>query len=77
MVHSPWIIIGEFNVVCFVDDHLSKQHPTPQSMDDFNSLVAYDEIFEMAYKGMWYTWENRQLGDDLVLSKIDWDFSND
>lgn len=70
-ISGSWILIGDFNAIWFMDERLGKQPPSLQGLEDFNNLIADSQILEMAYKGPWFAWENHQLGNDLVLSKID------
>lgn len=74
---KAWIALGDFNAVRRTGERVGKQIPTQRSMDDFNRAILEANLLEIDYKGTWFTWDNRQMGNDLVLSKIDRFFYND
>lgn len=74
---KAWIVLGYFNVVRRSRERVGKQPPSSSSMEDFNNCVMEANLFEMSYKGSWFIWDNRQIGDDPILSKIDRAFCND
>lgn len=74
--NTPWAIAGDFNAVRTGSERLGNS-PSQSSMDDFNNMLLITGLIEFHYKGLFYTWDNRQLGEGLVMSKIDRCFSNE
>lgn len=70
-IYSPQLLLGDFNALRLVDERRGKVPPTQKSMEDFNRMVIKADLTEMSYIGLWFTWDHRQLGKDLILSKID------
>lgn len=54
-ISCPWLLMGDFNAIPFQDERLGKQVPSPKRLDNFNCLIVDVDIFEMAYKGPWFT----------------------
>lgn len=50
--------------------------PSRKGMADFNSMIVDVGLFEMEYKGPGFAWDNKKLGSNLVLSKINRGFCN-
>lgn len=67
----------DFNAVKFIDERKQKALPSQSSMDDFNNMVSRVNLIEFSYKGSWFLWDNHQLGNDFILSKIDGGFCNE
>lgn len=70
-MHSAWIALGDFNAIRVHDERHCKMDPSILDMDGFNECIADSNLIEADYKGAWFTWDNHQLGNNLILSKID------
>lgn len=67
---SPWILSGDFNVVC------SSQEKWGQCLldgyeSDFVDCIYQVEIVDLAFSGSYYTWTNKQSDSDFVAKKLD------
>lgn len=67
----------DFNAVRVPDEKRGENPPIIRSMNGFNHMISTTKIIEMSYKGPWFTGDNRQLGKDSILSKIDRGFCNE
>lgn len=75
-INSPWIVLGDFNAIRVPGERRGKSSTQANDMDSFNDYLVDSNLLEADYKGMWFTWDNHQLGKDLVLSKIERVFFN-
>ncbi|XP_022040599.1 uncharacterized protein LOC110943151 [Helianthus annuus] len=71
-VHSsPWIIIGDFNVVLNLEDKCAGTSGVSSAMRDFNECVNDIEVLDIRAHGMHFTW-NQQPKDGIgVRRKLD------
>ncbi|XP_062118466.1 uncharacterized protein LOC133832098 [Humulus lupulus] len=74
---TPWIIMGDFNVVFHVDDRLGGRPISVKEMEDARQWLALGEATEMKTLGPKYTWTNKQDGGAQIFSKLDRAFSNE
>lgn len=75
-MNLPWIVVGDFNSVRNSNERIGKNAPTKSSISDFNKMIKDADLLEIPSKGPWFTWDNRQFGSDLILSKIDRGLTN-
>jgi len=76
--NKPWLIFGDFNVTLDLAEH-SRVDTNPLvtgGMRDFQSLVNYCSLSDMASQGPIYTWCNKRE-NDLILKKLDRVMEND
>nr|XP_010312970.1 uncharacterized protein LOC104644590 [Solanum lycopersicum] len=76
-VISPWLIIGDFNAVLSPQDRQAGAPVNESEIRDFADCVKTMGIHELQWKGSYYTWRNKQIGNTRVLSRIDRAFGND
>ncbi|XP_062114106.1 uncharacterized protein LOC133825135 [Humulus lupulus] len=74
---TPWLIMGDFNAVFYVDDRLGGRSISVKEMEDARHWLALGEATEMKTLGPKYTWTNKQDGGARIYSKMDRVFSND
>lgn len=75
---KPWLIFGDFNETLDIEEHSKAEaHPMVTSgMKDFQEVVSYCSITDMASHGPLYTWCNKRE-NDLILKKLDRVLIND
>ena len=58
---SPWIILGDFNQVLSVSEIYSLSQPIYciQGMEDLNECLAASGVFDLTYRGCYFTWTNK------------------
>ncbi|XP_062100846.1 uncharacterized protein LOC133806772 [Humulus lupulus] len=69
-VTSPWIVLGDFN------DILSKEERIGacvkyKSSQTFQMCIAACYLEDIKYSGNFYTWNNKQKGQDRIYLKLD------
>lgn len=72
----PWIAMGDFNAIRNLNERRGKATTLAQDTVEFNDCLTESNLIEAEYKGSWFTWDNHQMGSNLVLSKIDRVFYN-
>lgn len=77
LVKTLWLVMGYFNAGRKRNERLRKSAPSQKCMDQFNNTICEANLIEMEHKGAIFTWDNKQVGEDLVLPKIDRCFYND
>ncbi|XP_019237290.1 PREDICTED: uncharacterized protein LOC109217490 [Nicotiana attenuata] len=76
-ITGPWLLGEDFNAILNVQDRMSK---TPVKNADIKELAELCQdigITEIPWRGDYFTWTNKQEGDDRVWSRIDRLFGND
>ncbi|XP_019070681.2 uncharacterized protein [Solanum lycopersicum] len=76
-VVQPWLIVGDFNVILSPKDRLAGAPVNENEIKDFSDCVKAMGINELQWKGNYYTWNNKQIGNARISSKIDRAFGND
>ena len=75
---KPWIVFGDFNEILDMEEH-SRGGDNPQitlGMQDFQSMVNYCGLSDLASHGPVFTWSNRHE-NDLISKKLDRVLVND
>ncbi|XP_019263542.1 PREDICTED: uncharacterized protein LOC109241272 [Nicotiana attenuata] len=76
-VTKPWLIGEYFNAMLYTQDRMYGKPVAISEMVDFSDCIHNLFLNEVAWKGEYYTWSNKQQGDDRILSRIDRVFGND
>lgn len=64
------MILGDFNVFRYAVKWKGKQPPSQSSMDNFNKAISDADLVELDPKGVFFTWEDFQFGENNTMSKI-------
>ncbi|XP_074282854.1 uncharacterized protein LOC141607401 [Silene latifolia] len=75
-VNGPWLIMGDFNNVHYVDERIGSQ-VTDSEVREFQNCVDICSLYDMISTGAYFTWNNKQEGDARVFSRIDRVLAND
>lgn len=75
---TPWIILGDFNVVKAVDEKIGGRTPTVYDMQDFDSCCSTIGVFDCPSSGEFFTWTNGWMKAvlDRVLINQSWHDNN-
>ncbi|XP_004252684.1 uncharacterized protein [Solanum lycopersicum] len=76
-ITQPWLIAGDFNAILSTKDRLDGGPVTKNEIQDFGDCVRDMEVTELQWKGNYYTWNNKQCGEDRISRRIDRAFGND
>lgn len=63
------MLMDDFNAIRMYMERVGKTASTRKSMMEFKSMILAANLVEMTYKGTWLNWDNRWVGQDLILSK--------
>ncbi|XP_019228283.1 PREDICTED: uncharacterized protein LOC109209465 [Nicotiana attenuata] len=74
---QPWLISGDFNAMLTPQDRISKVPMTLADIHDFAKWYHNLYLTEIPWRGEYFTWTNKQQGDDRVRSRLDIIFGND
>ncbi|XP_062075390.1 uncharacterized protein LOC133779445 [Humulus lupulus] len=69
-VKGPWIVMGDFNDILAKEERIGNRVRYKTSTD-FIDCVANCQLEDVKYSGNFYTWCNKQYGEDRIYSKID------
>ncbi|KAK4733532.1 hypothetical protein R3W88_007793 [Solanum pinnatisectum] len=67
---GPWAVMGDFNCVLNMEERLGRQVILAE-VRDFRHCIRVCDLHDMKSSGAFVTWNNKQLGNDRVQSKID------
>ena len=67
----PWVCIGDFNEILFVDEKQGWLARPEKQMQRFREALDYCRLKDMGFNGFPFTWCNRQLGDQNVWIRLD------
>ncbi|PKU62497.1 hypothetical protein MA16_Dca027089 [Dendrobium catenatum] len=59
-VGIPWILMGDFNCCRYPSDKLGGNVLQQNQLYDFNSLIFYANLYDLASVGITYTWYNQR-----------------
>ena len=65
-VTQPWLIIWDFNDLLSSKDRLAGAPVTLKEIRDFAECVKDMGINEIQWKGNYYTWYNKQIGNARI-----------
>ncbi|XP_074305347.1 uncharacterized protein LOC141640442 [Silene latifolia] len=75
-VHGPWLVMGYFNNVLYVDERIGSQ-VSDAEVKGFQNCVDVCGLYDLVSTGAYFTWKNKQEGDARVYSRIDRVLAND
>ncbi|XP_060170305.1 uncharacterized protein LOC132601217 [Lycium barbarum] len=75
--NRPWLIWGDFNALLTVKDRCNGAPVTSMEIKDFFECVHNLLLTEVAWKGEYFTWSNKQQDTSRVYSRLDRVMAND
>ncbi|XP_057247778.1 uncharacterized protein LOC130589994 [Beta vulgaris subsp. vulgaris] len=69
-VKEAWVVTGDFNSVLNLEERLGSA-VTLREVEPFRQCIRLCQIQDLPFSGPYYTWSNKQEGDQRVFSKID------
>ncbi|XP_074304161.1 uncharacterized protein LOC141638873 [Silene latifolia] len=75
-IHGPWMIMGDFNNVLSFDERIGAA-VTMAEVKDLQDCVDSCGLYDLSSTGAYFTWNNKQEGDERVFSRIDRVMAND
>jgi endonuclease/exonuclease/phosphatase family metal-dependent hydrolase len=71
MLKDPWLVVGDFNEVTSQDEHFSLNKRGEKQMADFTDLLSHCDLHDLGFKGLPWTFDNRQIGQGNVRVRLD------
>ncbi|XP_022042279.1 uncharacterized protein LOC110944943 [Helianthus annuus] len=68
---KPWVMLGDFNSILFLDDSLSGTSTSNIGTREFKECVNNIEMVDVKSSGLHYTWTNKQKKGKAIFRKID------
>ncbi|XP_070005445.1 uncharacterized protein [Nicotiana sylvestris] len=75
-VREAWAIMGDFKSIVLSQEDRVGSKVTYVEIKEFKECVEYCRLQEMKSSGCFYTWSNKQEGQDRELNRIDRVFIN-
>ncbi|XP_074298734.1 uncharacterized protein LOC141629661 [Silene latifolia] len=75
-IQGPWMVMGDFNNVLNMDERIGAP-VTLAEVKDFQECVDACGLYDLSSTGAYFTWNNKQEGDERVFSRIDRVLAND
>ncbi|KAH0701658.1 hypothetical protein KY285_015936 [Solanum tuberosum] len=75
-INGEWILWGDYNAILSQNDRLMGNPVTQADIQDFSQCINNLQLNELAWRGEYYTWSNKQVGTDRIWSRIDRAFGN-
>ncbi|KAK7267347.1 hypothetical protein RIF29_20016 [Crotalaria pallida] len=68
---EKWVLLGDFNCCLNIQEKLGGHQLDYSQIEGFRDFVFHCQLEDMKYGGCFYTWNNRQEGEDRIFSKLD------
>ncbi|XP_062113962.1 uncharacterized protein LOC133824968 [Humulus lupulus] len=69
-VQGPWLLIGDFNDILVSNERVGRRS-TKGPTQEFRECVDYCKLEDLKFSGAFFTWNNKQMSEFRVCSKID------
>ncbi|XP_075084917.1 uncharacterized protein LOC142168152 [Nicotiana tabacum] len=76
-LNQPWLLWGDFNAIINPQDRVSKHGVTQVEVQDFANFCSDAMMSELPCRGEFFTWKYGQMGEDVVINRIDRALGND
>ncbi|GAV93114.1 Exo_endo_phos domain-containing protein, partial [Cephalotus follicularis] len=67
----PWIIVGDFNVSRWPNEHSGDKPVLSKAMTEFGESIRKCELEDLRQSGCFYSWSNKRAGVEAVSKKLD------
>ncbi|GAV90321.1 LOW QUALITY PROTEIN: Exo_endo_phos domain-containing protein/DUF4283 domain-containing protein, partial [Cephalotus follicularis] len=67
----PWIVIGDYNVSRWPNEHSGRRSVFSKAMSEFGDCIRKCEIEDLRQTGCFFSWSNKRVGDEAVSKKLD------
>jgi hypothetical protein len=68
---EPWFMVGDFNEVLWQKEHMSSKRRCERQMQQFREVLSHCEMVDLGYKGLPWTYNNKQSGKNNVRVRLD------
>jgi hypothetical protein len=67
----PWLMLGDFNEAMWQSEHFSVTKRNERRMQDFRDTMQFCDLHDLGYKGLPWTYNNKQEGRKNVRVRLD------
>ncbi|XP_026378656.1 uncharacterized protein LOC113273103 [Papaver somniferum] len=68
---KPWLILGDFNAITYVEEKFGGRAPNRRSMLEFNKCIDVCDLIQAPKNGQQFSWSNCQYGSKRILCVLD------
>lgn len=68
---SPWLVVGDFNVVLNQEEKLGGCHINLNECAEFSNMISQVGLTNMGYTGSKFTWHNNRLSGSTISERQD------
>ena len=69
--HGGWLCMGDFNETMYASEHFSAHPRSESQMLAFREVVDFCSFQDLGWRGLPFTWDNKQQGDANVKARLD------
>jgi hypothetical protein len=73
----PWLCAGDFNEVLTGEEHFGANDRDDRQMEAFQEVKADCGFTDLGFRGLPFTWDNKQEGSRNVKARLDRAFGDD
>ncbi|CAN1221989.1 hypothetical protein LINGRAPRIM_LOCUS458 [Linum grandiflorum] len=74
--NEPWLLIGDFNSICFNYEKEGGNTVTVASTAPFRNFMFNNNLLDLGFQGDPFTWSNGRQGNDHIKERLDRAISN-
>jgi hypothetical protein len=74
--HNSWLCMGDFNETLYSEEHFSLHARPEWQMRAFREAVDFCSLQDLGWRGVPFTWDNKQQGNSNVKARLDRAFAN-
>ena len=67
----PWVVLGDFNIVRFINEKLGGSISWSPAMDSFNDCCYEATLDDLPFSGHFLTWSNKSSSSRQISRKLD------
>lgn len=70
-ISTPWLIVGDFNIVASCAEKQEGQNRIPEGMHEFPNFIMQMGLIDSGFIGETFTWFNNRKGADRIYQCLD------
>ncbi|KAK7259799.1 hypothetical protein RIF29_25414 [Crotalaria pallida] len=70
-IQGPWLVSVDFNCCLHPNDKLAGNQIDWEAVSDFRDCLSECALEDMRFSGNFITWDNKQMEDNRIYSKLD------
>ncbi|XP_026410369.1 uncharacterized protein LOC113305563 [Papaver somniferum] len=70
-MNKPWLILGDFNTLLYVDEKRGCRQPNISAMNEFQDCVDFCDLVQAPKSGLGFSWCNGRVGNKRIICNLD------